>query len=131
MNYLVIFLAFIAGAFAGVAKTPEAVAVKQSVVLPSPTPVPTASEIVSEIAYVFRKEPTHVIVLAVKCFYSESGLRHDAVSKTNDHGVAQINLWYHDLDDPYDYKKNIAKAYEIYKKRGNFSAWYGKGCLGE
>ncbi len=94
---------------------------------------PTKANIIAYIAKVFENEGTAVQVRAINCFYSESGLRTDAVSPTNkngtiDRGVAQINS-IHGMkpEDAHDFKKNIDKAYQIYKRRG-FSAWYGKAC---
>lgn len=94
-------------------------------------------EIVSYITKVFEPEGKDVVVKAINCFYSESGLRKDAVGqntdgpRSKDHGIAQLNDYWHKLTDAQktEIKANIDKAYEIYKGRGgNFSAWYGKGC---
>lgn len=109
---------------------------------PTPTlaPSPTPSELESVIAYItrkFEKEGKHVVIRAINCFYSESGLRPNAVGQNNDapksrdHGVAQLNDYWHKLtpEQKTDFKANIDKAYEIYKGRGNsFSAWYGRLC---
>lgn len=97
------------------------------------TPAPKRSEIIAYIAKTFEPEGAQVMVKAVECFYSESGLRYNAVNTntngTHDGGVAQINdVHKMTLEDRMDYQKNIDKAYEIYKRRGNFSAWYGKLC---
>ena len=98
---------------------------------------PTELEvIVAYIARVFEPEGKDVVVKAINCFYSESGLRTKAVGqnkdvhKSKDWGVAQLNDYWHNLttDEKTEYKANIEKAYEIYKSRGNFSAWYGKLC---
>ncbi len=113
-------------------------------VTPTSTPIlapePTPSELESIVAYiarVFEKEGKHVVVRAINCFYSESGLRAAAVGQNNDapkskdHGVAQLNDYWHKLTEEQktNYKANIDKAYQIYKGRGgNFSAWYGKLC---
>lgn len=100
---------------------------------PTPTPTPSKTEIIAEISRVFEPEGTHIVVQAINCFYSESGLRWDAYNGsnkngTNDGGVAQINS-IHKIDDRFDYKQNIKKAHEIYKSRGNsFKAWYGPRC---
>jgi len=95
---------------------------------------PTASEVVREIANVFSKERPDVIVRAINCFYSESGLRENArhvnTNGTTDGGIGQINS-VHKLPDEvlFDYKKNIAESYKIYKSWGNsFAPWYGSGC---
>lgn len=91
-------------------------------------------QIVAYITKVFAPEGKHVVVQAINCFYSESGLRSNAVginrNGTNDVGVAQINSIHGmSTEDRMDYKKNIDKAYKIYKSRGNnFDAWYAKGC---
>lgn len=100
-----------------------------------------ASEEVSElekiVAYITKKfapEGKHVVVQAINCFYSESGLRSNAVgvnkNGSNDVGVAQINSIHGmSTEDRMDYKKNIDKAYKIYKSRGNnFDAWYAPTC---
>lgn len=131
------------GAYVGVNSGPKAIevaAVEQSSkekIKPqvSPSPVPTTAEIVEEIARVFEGEGKHVVVKAINCFYSESGLRAEAVSKPNtngtiDAGVAQINdIHKMSIKERLDFRKNIKKAYQIYKGRGsNFNAWYGKLC---
>lgn len=86
-------------------------------------------QITDYIVQVFQKYGRQTAVKALSCFISESGLRSDVVSPTNDHGVAQINLTYHKLENPYDYKANIDMAEKIFVSRGkNFSAWYGKYC---
>jgi hypothetical protein len=115
---------------------------------PTATPTPTVSELENIIAYitrVFEPEGKHVVVKAINCFYSESGLRPNAQGwnppKLNpdgtikepasfDNGVAQLNDYWHKLSEKekFDVKANIDRAYKIYKARGNFSAWYGKGC---
>jgi len=108
---------------------------------PTPTPDPTQpSELESIVAYiarVFEPEGKHVVVKAINCFYSESGLRPDAKNQNTDDvgstdwGIAQLNSYWHDLSEAEktEVKANIDRAYEIYKGRGgNFSAWYGKGC---
>ena len=96
-------------------------------------PVPSLSEILSEIAREFEPEGKAVVVKAINCFYSESGLRYNALHKntngTYDGGVAQINdVHKMTIPERMDYKKNIKKAHEIYKSRKNFSAWYAQGC---
>lgn len=110
---------------------------------PSPTPTPEPEketelvEVVAYIAKVFEPEGKDVVVQAINCFYSESGLREKAVGqntdkyRSRDHGVAQLNDHWHNLTEAEktQYKANIDKAYQIYKGRGgNFSAWYGKRC---
>lgn len=106
----------------------------------TPTPEPTPSELEEIVSYIARKfepEGKDVVVRAINCFYSESGLRAKAVGqnkdthKSKDHGVAQLNDYWHKLTPAQktEIKANIDKAYEIYKGRGgNFSAWYGKLC---
>lgn len=104
----------------------------------TPTPSPTELvEVVAEIAKTFEPEGKQVVVRAINCFYSESGLRPNAVGQnkdshhSKDHGVAQLNDYWHKLseEEKTDIKANINKAYKIYKGRGNsFSAWYGKLC---
>ena len=106
----------------------------------TPTAIPTPTELEQVVAYITRKfegEGKDVVVRAINCFYSESGLRVKAVGqnsdepRSKDHGVAQLNDYWHKLTEAQktEYKANIDKAYEIYKGRGdNFSAWYGKRC---
>lgn len=96
---------------------------------------PTKANIIKHIADTFAPEGTAVVVRAINCFYSESGLRTEAVNNKNkngtiDRGVAQINSIHKMLPaDAHDFRKNIQKAYQIYKNRGNsFQAWYGKNC---
>lgn len=112
------------------------------IVSPTPTvaPEPTPTELEEIVAYIARKfepEGKAVVVRAINCFYSESGLRSNAVGqntdgpRSKDHGVAQLNDYWHKLTPAQktDIKANIDKAYDIYKGRGdNFSAWYGKLC---
>ncbi len=102
------------------------------------SPTPTELEnIVTYITKVFEPEGKDVVVRAINCFYSESGLRANAVGQntdehqSKDYGVAQLNGYWHNLSDAEKttIKANIDRAYKIYKGRGgNFSAWYGKGC---
>lgn len=103
------------------------------------TPTITPSELESIVAYitrVFEPEGKDVVVQAINCFYSESGLRPDAVGHNSDSvgstdwGIAQLNSYWQNLTDAErtTIKANIDKAYKIYKGRGNFSAWYGKRC---
>lgn len=101
---------------------------------PTQTPEPTTENIVAYIAKVFEPEGTAIVVKAIDCFYSESGLRTDAYNfnawnSTDDRGIAQINS-IHGMkpEDAHNPWKNIDKAHQIYKSRGNFSAWYGRGC---
>lgn len=95
---------------------------------------PTLENIVAYITKVFEPEGKHIVVRAINCFYSESGLRPDAVNTSNsngtvDRGIAQINsIWKMKPEDAHNYRKNIDKAYEIYKRSGSFRPWYGKAC---
>ena len=74
--------------------------------------------------------------VAQAVFTGESGLNARAVSPTGDYGIAQINMrtWngHYGLNykNVFNYKKNISVAYQIYKNRGNFSAWtvYNSGA---
>lgn len=106
----------------------------QPKVMPTPTPTPTDKEVIDEITRVFEPEGKHIIVRAINCFYSESGLRWDAVGTnkngTHDGGVSQINDVHGlTLDERLDYKVNIQKAYEIYLRNGSsFRPWYAIGC---
>lgn len=88
------------------------------------------SEIIAYIAKVFEPEGTAIQVWAIKCFYSESGLRTDAYNfnsnGTSDTGVAQVNS-IHGKSNLTDWKTNINVAYGIYKRSGK-GAWYGKDC---
>ena len=120
----------------------ESVRVVEQVSTPAATLTPTPSptelvEVVAEIAEVFEPEGKQVVVKAINCFYSESGLRPNAVGqnkdshKSKDHGVAQLNDYWHKLTEAEKtaIEANVKKAYKIYKGRGNnFSAWYGKLC---
>lgn len=105
-----------------------------TVVTPTPAEPTELQEIVAYIAYKFEPEGKDVVVRAINCFYSESGLRTNAYGEnnngTNDAGVAQINSIHGlSIEERMNYKANIDKAYDIYKGRGdNFSAWYGKLC---
>lgn len=142
MKILLLILAFIAGVTYGLFYSKPVSYVQKTALafeeapLASPTPSPiTTDVIVAEIARVFEPEGKHVVVQAINCFYSESGLRAEAINDKNtngttDAGVAQINdVHKMSVKDRLDYKKNIAKAYQIYKGRGsNWSAWYGKLC---
>ena len=105
-----------------------------NVTTPAPTPTQQATlrNIVAYIAETFEPEGKAVVVEAINCFYSESKLNPLAKgcnkNGTCDSGIAQINS-VHKLTDEQaqNYKKNIDKAYEIYKDR-KWEAWYGKGC---
>jgi hypothetical protein len=115
--------------------TYKAIEVNTVALAPTPTPPPTDEEVLSYIVEVFSPEGRAVVVKAMNCFYSESGLRWDAISPVNkngtrDGGIAQINDVHKlTMEERLDYKTNINKAYDIYVGRGhNFSAWYGIGC---
>lgn len=105
---------------------------------PTPKPGPTELEnIVAYIAHVFEPEGKAVVVRAINCFYSESGLRSNAhgvnsdKEKSSDWGVAQLNDYWHKLTpaEKTDVKANIDRAYKIYKSNGDsFHPWYGKAC---
>ena len=104
---------------------------------PLEEPQTELEKVISYITKVFEPEGKDVVVRAINCFYSESGLRANAVGqnkdkhKSKDHGVAQLNDYWHNLTPEMktDIYANIDKAYEIYKGRGdNFSAWYGRLC---
>lgn len=112
------------------------VATPAATLTPSPTPT-ELEEVVAYIARKFEPEGKQVVVRAINCFYSESGLRPTAVGQnkdahmSKDHGVAQLNDYWHKLTEKQktDIHANIDKAYDIYKGRGDsFSAWYGKLC---
>lgn len=103
----------------------------------TPTPTTELENIVAYIARVFEPEGKAVVVKAINCFYSESGLRSNAVGhnsdkeKSTDYGVAQLNDYWHKLtpEEKTEYKANIDKAYEIYKGNGHtFNPWYGRLC---
>ena len=99
--------------------------------MPSPTPTPKRSEVIAYIAKTFEPEGPQVMVKAIECFYSESGLRWNAqntnTNGTHDGGVAQINSVHKMGVEVFDYKANIDKAYAMYKRQG-FRPWYGKLC---
>lgn len=100
---------------------------------PTPTPMPTLVNVVSYITKKFEPEGKAVVVKAIECFYSESGLRTEAYNYnkngTEDRGIAQINsIWKMTPEEAHNFEKNIDKAYEIYKRSNSFNAWYGKGC---
>jgi len=85
--------------------------------MPSPTPTKTIEQKICE----KFKEDCQVAVAVAK---AESGLRCDAISPTNDHGVFQINAVHFPKfkgKDPYDCDANIEVAYEIYKRQGFYS----------
>ena len=74
---------------------------------------------------------------AVKVFTCESGLNPNAVSRTFDIGVAQVNykVWNktfgQNLADYQDVDKNLNMAKYIYDLSGNFRAWSSsKSCHG-
>lgn len=101
---------------------------------PMPEPTPTElEEIVAYITRVFEKEGKHMVVWAINCFYSESGLRTEAVNKGNsngtiDYGVAQVNsIHNYSPELLHTIKGNIDAAYEIYQRQGT-KAWYGSRC---
>lgn len=99
----------------------------------TPTPTPTDKEVIDEVVRVFAPEGRHVVIKALNCFYSESGLRWNAINDKNkngsiDGGVAQLNdVWKLTLDERLNYRINIQKAYEIYKRSG-WRPWFGVGC---
>ena len=99
---------------------------------PSPSPEPTLQNIIAYIVEVFEPEGKETVVWAINCFYSESGLRHDAynynTNGTEDRGVAQVNS-IHGLtpDEAHDFRINIDTAYQVYKRQGR-AAWYGSRC---
>ena len=114
---------------------PEIISPLQDSVLNVPIQVVYAagnekSEIIAYIAKTFEKEGTATQVWAIKCFYSESGLRTDAYNfnsnGTEDKGIAQINS-VHRKSNLYDFKTNINAAYQIYKRSGK-NAWFGRDC---
>lgn len=97
--------------------------------------VPSEKEqIIAYITKLWEKHGTQEVVHAINCFYSESGLRSDAygINKngTNDAGVAQINSIHKmSVEERFNWKKNLDKAYEIYTSWGNsWDAWYGRSC---
>jgi len=107
---------------------------------PTPTPIviqvayegQIGDPVIDEISKVFKNEGKATVVKAINCFYSESKLNTLAynfnTNGTSDAGVAQINdVHGMSIEDRQDYKKNIKKAYKIFKKRG-WSAWYAPAC---
>lgn len=98
-------------------------------------------EIVDYILTTFAPSGRNAQTEALACFISESGLRPNAYNwnppytdkngvlhqATDDKGIAQINSIHGMGDKAYDWKKNIEKAYQLYKEQG-WSIWYGWGC---
>lgn len=119
--------------------TPSALLVETKVslagVIPEEKLSPTKENIVAYITKVFGRYGTDVAVQAINCFYSESGLRTEAVNDKNsngtvDRGVAQINS-IHGLskEDAHDFIKNIDMAEKVYLRAGkSFRPWYGRLC---
>lgn len=88
--------------------------------------------IVDEISRVFKNEGTKTVAKAIMCFYGESKLNPLAYNfnrnKTADIGIAQINdVHGMSVEERQDYKKNIKKAYELFKKYG-WKPWYSPSC---
>jgi hypothetical protein len=86
--------------------------------MPSPTPTKSVEE---RICQKFKENCQEAIAVAK----AESGLRCNAMSPTNDHGLFQINAIHFPKfkgKDPYDCDANIEVAYEIYKRQG-FYPW--------
>lgn len=141
ITFIILVLRFtpVGEAYAPSEFTPNKAYVKEVFVTPTP-PAHKPSEkevIVAYITRLWEKHGTDQVVRAINCFYSESGLRTEAVSqnsdapKSKDWNVAQLNDYWHNLtpEQKYDLYAGLDKAYEIYKGRGNnFSAWYGKLC---
>ena len=109
-------------------------------VVPTSTPTVTpiiievieGDPIIGEINRTFKNESRVTIAKVIHCFFGESKLNPLAYNfnknGTADVGVAQINdVHGMSVEDRQDYRKNIKKAYEIFKRRG-FSAWYHKNC---
>ena len=73
---------------------------------------------------------------AIRIFKCESGLRPDAVSHTNDYGVAQINLPSHSKKIPagdkvawlFNPENNIKLAWQLFKVSG-WNPWVCKYVL--
>lgn len=125
---------FTFGKFAPLAVAVEPQVAGMSAELSKPATTPN---IVQYIAQKWEKHGTGEVVKAINCFYSESGLRPNAVGqntdgpKSKDYGVAQLNGYWHNLSEleKTNFIANIDRAYKIYTGRGNsWSAWYGKGC---
>lgn len=119
------YRAFVIGEKAEIIKKAEA---KESI----QTNLPTDKEVINEILAVFGKEPTKVKVEAIKCAYSESKLKYDATNYNNngtiDRGIFQINSIHNMTErNAYDFRQNIKKAYEIWKRNG-WKSWFGKDC---
>lgn len=97
-------------------------------------------QIIAYITRLWEKHGTNQVVHAINCFYSESGLRTDAVGqnsdapKSKDWNVAQLNDYWHDLTDEQktDIYAGLDKAYAIWIGRGaengGWSAWYAESC---
>jgi len=92
----------------------------------------TGDPIIDEISRVFKNEGTKTVAKAIICFYGESKLNTYAYNfnsnGTADVGIAQINdVHGMTVEERQDYKKNIKKAYELYKRSG-WKPWYANGC---
>ena len=103
---------------------------------PTPTAIPTPTELENIVSYITRKfegEGKEVVVWAINCFYSESGLRPEAVNDhntngTTDRGLAQVNSVHrYSAEELHTIEGNIDAAYEIYQRQGK-GAWYGAKC---
>ena len=101
-----------------------------------PTAIPTPSQLETIVSYITKKfepEGKETVVWAIKCFYSESGLRTEAVNKKNsngtvDRGIAQVNSVHnYSAVELHTIEGNIDRAYEIYKRQGR-TAWYAPEC---
>lgn len=95
--------------------------VPESKPLTPPIVSDTRSDLVGLICRYFGSECR----LAVAIAQAESGLRCDAISPTNDHGVFQINMKWHAnkfVKSPYDCEENIRVAYQI-RMASTWKAW--------
>jgi hypothetical protein len=96
---------------------------KIEVLRPTPSVPPLSKKSVEDLICEKFGPDCNVAIAVAK---AESGLRCDAVSQTNDHGVFQINAVHlpkFNGKSPYDCEANIEVAYQIYKSWGGFRPW--------
>ena len=100
----------------------------------TPSPTPSAKEVMQEIVELWGDERPDRILKILECFYSESGYRYNALhvnkSGSTDHGPAQINSVHtkrYGDNFKTNWKENLRVALSIYKDQG-LNPWYGSRC---